>query len=212
MRRGDARIALGVHLGSPNGEPRRARPRVASPSRTCRKPYGAARCATSGARSNYNVIPRSSKACGSDPTRPCTGSCAHAGSRRGSALPRTARMVIFATEDVGGRPARAATGWRSPFRLPRIFDDLGGRILPAQGATYLATAPSNASYAALNAVIAEVRASNCSRCRCTCATPDRADALARLRAQQYPPRHPDTTSGTTARRHARTCRSADRRR
>jgi putative ATPase len=70
------------------------------------------------------------------------------------------RMVIFAAEDVGNADPRAlqvALAVRDAVHFVGLPE---GRIPLAQGATYLATAPkSNASYAALNAVTAEVRAS-----------------------------------------------------
>jgi putative ATPase len=70
------------------------------------------------------------------------------------------RMVIFAAEDVGNADPQAlqvAIAVRDAVHFVGLPE---GRIPLAQGATYLATAPkSNASYAALNRVTEEVRAS-----------------------------------------------------
>ncbi|MEW6271168.1 MAG: replication-associated recombination protein A [Thermodesulfobacteriota bacterium] len=69
------------------------------------------------------------------------------------------RMVIFAAEDVGNADPRAlqvAVAVKDAVHFVGLPE---GRIPLAQGATYLATAPkSNASYAALNRVTEEVRA------------------------------------------------------
>jgi putative ATPase len=70
------------------------------------------------------------------------------------------RMVIFAAEDVGNADPRALQVAMSVKDAVHFVGLPEGRIPLAQGATYLATAPkSNASYAALNAITAEVRAS-----------------------------------------------------
>ena len=70
------------------------------------------------------------------------------------------RMVIFAAEDVGNADPRALQVALAVKDAVHFVGLPEGRIPLAQGVTYLATAPkSNASYAALNAVTAEVRAS-----------------------------------------------------
>jgi len=70
------------------------------------------------------------------------------------------RMVIFAAEDVGNADPRALQVAVSVKDAVHFVGLPEGRIPLAQGVTYLATAPkSNASYAALNAVTEEVRAS-----------------------------------------------------
>ena len=70
------------------------------------------------------------------------------------------RMVIFAAEDVGNADPRALQVALAVKDAVHFIGLPEGRIPLAQGATYLATAPkSNASYAALNAATAEVRAS-----------------------------------------------------
>jgi len=70
------------------------------------------------------------------------------------------RMVIFAAEDVGNADPRALQVALAVKDAVHFVGLPEGRIPLAQGATYLATAPkSNASYAALGAVTAEVRGS-----------------------------------------------------
>ena len=70
------------------------------------------------------------------------------------------RMVIFAAEDVGNADPRALQVALAVKDAVHFVGLPEGRIPLAQGATYLATAPkSNASYAALNAITAEVRES-----------------------------------------------------
>jgi putative ATPase len=70
------------------------------------------------------------------------------------------RMVIFAAEDVGNADPRALQVAIAVKDAVHFVGLPEGRIPLAQGVTYLATAPkSNASYAALNRVTEEVRAS-----------------------------------------------------
>ncbi|MGE5181980.1 MAG: replication-associated recombination protein A, partial [Acidobacteriota bacterium] len=70
------------------------------------------------------------------------------------------RMVIFAAEDVGNADPRALQVALAVKDAVHFVGLPEGRIPLAQGVTYLATAPkSNASYAALNRVTEEVRAS-----------------------------------------------------
>jgi putative ATPase len=70
------------------------------------------------------------------------------------------RMVILASEDIGNADPRAlqvAVAALQGFQLVGMPE---GRIIIAQAATYLATAPkSNASYAGIDAALAEVRKS-----------------------------------------------------
>ena len=69
------------------------------------------------------------------------------------------RMVIFAAEDVGNADPRALQVALAVKDAVHFVGLPEGRIPLAQGATYLATAAkSNASYAALNRVTEEVRA------------------------------------------------------
>ena len=70
------------------------------------------------------------------------------------------RMVIFAAEDVGNADPRALQVAVTVKDAVHFVGLPEARIPLAQGVTYLATAPkSNASYAALNSVTEEVRAS-----------------------------------------------------
>lgn len=70
------------------------------------------------------------------------------------------RMVIFASEDVGNADPRALELAVSAMDGAARIGMPEARILLGQAATYLATAPkSNASYKAINAALAEVRAS-----------------------------------------------------
>jgi putative ATPase len=70
------------------------------------------------------------------------------------------RMVILASEDIGNADPRAlqvAVAALQGFQLVGMPE---GRIIMAQAVTYLATAPkSNASYAGIDAALAEVRKS-----------------------------------------------------
>jgi putative ATPase len=70
------------------------------------------------------------------------------------------RMVILASEDIGNADPRAlqvAVAALQGFQLVGLPE---GRIIMAQAATYLATAPkSNASYVGIDAALAEVRKS-----------------------------------------------------
>jgi putative ATPase len=70
------------------------------------------------------------------------------------------RMVILASEDIGNADPRAlqvAVAALQGFQLVGLPE---GRIILAQAVTYLATAPkSNASYAGIDAALAEVRKS-----------------------------------------------------
>jgi putative ATPase len=70
------------------------------------------------------------------------------------------RMVIFASEDIGNADPRALELAVAAMEGSARIGMPEARILLGQAATYLATAPkSNASYKAINAAIAEVRAS-----------------------------------------------------
>src|SRR5262249_22453917 len=70
------------------------------------------------------------------------------------------RMLIFASEDVGNADPQALP---LAVACAEAFDRVGlpeGRLILAQGVTYLACAPkSNASYRAIDAATAEVRES-----------------------------------------------------
>jgi len=70
------------------------------------------------------------------------------------------RMIILASEDIGNADPRAlqvATAALQAFQFVGLPE---GRIILGQAVTYLATAPkSNASYAGIDAALAEVRAS-----------------------------------------------------
>ena len=68
------------------------------------------------------------------------------------------RMVIFASEDVGNADPRGLQMAVSALEAFRLVGMPEGRIILGQAVTYLATAPkSNASYAGINAALAEVR-------------------------------------------------------
>lgn len=70
------------------------------------------------------------------------------------------RMVIFASEDVGNADPRGLQMAVSALEAFRLVGMPEGRIILGQAVTYLATAPkSNASYAGINAALAEVRKS-----------------------------------------------------
>ncbi|MSM40865.1 MAG: AAA family ATPase [Geobacter sp.] len=70
------------------------------------------------------------------------------------------RMVILASEDIGNADPRALQVAVSALQGFQLVGMPEGRIIMAQATTYLATAPkSNASYAGINAALAEVRAS-----------------------------------------------------
>lgn len=68
------------------------------------------------------------------------------------------RMIIFASEDIGNADPHALTLAVSVFQAIERIGMPEGRIVLAQGATYLATAPkSNASYLAIDAALASLR-------------------------------------------------------
>jgi putative ATPase len=70
------------------------------------------------------------------------------------------RMVIFASEDVGNADPRGLQMAVSALQAFQLIGMPEGRIILGQAVTYLATAPkSNASYAAINEALAEVRQS-----------------------------------------------------
>ncbi len=67
------------------------------------------------------------------------------------------RMLIFASEDIGNADPRALQVAMTVVDALRFLGLPEGRLVLAQGVTYLATAPkSNASYAAVNEAMAEV--------------------------------------------------------
>lgn len=67
------------------------------------------------------------------------------------------RMLIFASEDVGNADPRALQVATAVVDALRFLGMPEGRIVLAQGVTYLATAPkSNASYTALNEAMADM--------------------------------------------------------
>ena len=69
------------------------------------------------------------------------------------------RMVIFASEDIGNADPRALTIAVSAYHAVDFVGMPEARIVLAHAATYLATAPkSNASYMALEAASADIRA------------------------------------------------------
>jgi putative ATPase len=69
------------------------------------------------------------------------------------------RMIVFASEDVGNADPRALEVAVAVARAVEFVGLPEARINLAQGVTYLALAPkSNASYAAIDAALAEVRA------------------------------------------------------
>jgi putative ATPase len=70
------------------------------------------------------------------------------------------RMVILASEDIGNADPRAMQVAIAALQGFQLVGMPEGRIILAQAVTYLATAPkSNASYAGINAALAEVRKS-----------------------------------------------------
>ncbi|KAF0215622.1 MAG: hypothetical protein FD174_4070 [Geobacteraceae bacterium] len=70
------------------------------------------------------------------------------------------RMVILASEDIGNADPRALQMAVSALQGFQLVGMPEGRIILAQAVTYLATAPkSNASYAGIDAALAEVRKS-----------------------------------------------------
>lgn len=70
------------------------------------------------------------------------------------------RMVILASEDIGNADPRGLQIAVSALQGFQLVGMPEGRIILAQAATYLATAPkSNASYAGIDAALAEVRQS-----------------------------------------------------
>ena len=70
------------------------------------------------------------------------------------------RMVILASEDIGNADPRALQVAVTALQGFQLVGMPEGRIILGQAVTYLATAPkSNASYAGINAALAEVRKS-----------------------------------------------------
>ncbi len=70
------------------------------------------------------------------------------------------RMVILASEDIGNADPRALQVAVAALQAFQLVGMPEGRIILGQAATYLATAPkSNASYAGIDAALAEVRKS-----------------------------------------------------
>lgn len=70
------------------------------------------------------------------------------------------RMVILASEDIGNADPRALQIAVAALQAFQLVGMPEGRIILGQAATYLATAPkSNASYAGIDAALAEVRKS-----------------------------------------------------
>jgi putative ATPase len=70
------------------------------------------------------------------------------------------RMIVLASEDVGNADPRALQIAVAALQAFQVIGMPEGRIIMGQAVTYLATAPkSNASYVAINAALAEVRAS-----------------------------------------------------
>ena len=70
------------------------------------------------------------------------------------------RMIILASEDIGNADPRALQVAVSALQAFQVIGMPEGRIILGQAVTYLATAPkSNASYAGINAALAEVRKS-----------------------------------------------------
>ena len=68
------------------------------------------------------------------------------------------RMIILASEDIGNADPRALQVAVSALQAFQMIGMPEGRITLGQAVTYLATAPkSNASYAGINAALAEVR-------------------------------------------------------
>jgi putative ATPase len=70
------------------------------------------------------------------------------------------RMIIMASEDIGNADPRALQMAVSALQAFQVIGMPEGRIILGQAVTYLATAPkSNASYAGVDAALAEVRKS-----------------------------------------------------
>ncbi|MEI7817836.1 MAG: replication-associated recombination protein A [Desulfuromonadales bacterium] len=70
------------------------------------------------------------------------------------------RMIILASEDIGNADPRALQMAVAALQAFQVIGMPEGRIIMGQAVTYLATAPkSNASYAGINASLAEVRKS-----------------------------------------------------
>lgn len=70
------------------------------------------------------------------------------------------RMIILASEDIGNADPRALQLAVSALQAFQVIGMPEGRIILGQAVTYLATAPkSNASYAGIDAALAEVRKS-----------------------------------------------------
>ena len=70
------------------------------------------------------------------------------------------RMIILASEDIGNADPRALQMAVAALQAFQVVGMPEGRIILGQAVTYLATAPkSNASYAGINAALAEVRKS-----------------------------------------------------
>jgi putative ATPase len=70
------------------------------------------------------------------------------------------RMMILASEDIGNADPRALQMAVAALQAFQVIGMPEGRIILGQAVTYLATAPkSNASYAGINAALAEVRSS-----------------------------------------------------
>jgi putative ATPase len=70
------------------------------------------------------------------------------------------RMIILASEDIGNADPRALQMAVSALQAFQVVGMPEGRIILGQAVTYLATAPkSNASYAGIDAALAEVRSS-----------------------------------------------------
>jgi len=70
------------------------------------------------------------------------------------------RMIILASEDIGNADPRALQMAVSALQAFQVVGMPEGRIILGQAVTYLATAPkSNASYAGIDAALAEVRES-----------------------------------------------------
>jgi putative ATPase len=68
------------------------------------------------------------------------------------------RIVIFAAEDIGNADPRALTLATSAMQAVKMIGMPEARIILAQAVTYCATSPkSNASYAAINAAIADIQ-------------------------------------------------------
>lgn len=104
------------------------------------------------------------------------------------------RMVIFAAEDVGNADPRALTVAVAAMEGAARIGLPEARILLAQACTYLATAPkSNASYLAIDAALAAVRATGALPVplHLRNAPTDLAKTLGHGAAYQYPHDYPD---------------------